>query len=95
MTIRIQGEYEKMPAYVKWTKNYYVLAGMLVLCSYNLIAQLSTQVPDEISTGWTIAHVMMIGYWLYQVKIRRRMDREARVVTDSVNKALEEVGRGN
>ncbi len=78
MTIKIQSEYEVMPKYVQWTKNYYVLAGMLVLCTYNLIAELSTKHPGEVSTIWTVAHVFMIAYWSNQVRLRRRMDRVAR-----------------
>ncbi len=75
MTIKVPSEYEVMPGYVKWTKNYYVLTGMLMLCTYNLLGELSVRMPDTISTPWVTAHVVMIAYWLYQVKIRRRMDR--------------------
>jgi len=92
MTIKVPSEYEVMPGYVKWTKNYYVLAGMLVLCTYNLIAELSTKMPETISTPWAIAHVLMIGYWLYQVRIRRRMDRIARLATEGMNKMFGDDG---
>ena len=88
MTIKVPSEYEVMPAYVKWTRNYYVLVGMVVLCTYSLIVELSRQHPEEIRTPWAMAYVMMIAYWLYQVRLRRRMDRTARLATEGFNKAL-------
>ena len=78
MTVAQGNEYDTMPWWVKWTLNWYVVVSMFMLCTFNLVDELSTQAPDTISIGLALVHVMCILWWLNQGKRRNRMNREAR-----------------
>jgi len=78
MTVREGNEYDRLPWAVKWTLNWYFIVAMLVLTGFNLIVELSTKMPDEISTGWAVTHTLCVVWWVYQMRRRWRMDREAR-----------------
>ena len=67
--------YDTLPRMVKWSWNWYFIVSMIVLCLYNLITELSVQVPDTISTGWTVTHAVCTVYWLIRIYNRIRMDR--------------------
>lgn len=71
-------EYNTLPWWIKWSFNWYFIAGMCVLTVFNVVTELSIQHPDEISTGWVVTHTLCGIWWVYQGNKRRRMDNEAR-----------------
>lgn len=74
--------YNTLPGLVKWSWNWYFIVSMVVLCLYNLIAELSVQVPDTISTGWAVTHLLCCVYWLIRIHNRIRMDRATQGESD-------------
>lgn len=74
--------YDTLPRLVKWSWNWYFIVSMIVLCAYNLIAELSVQVPDTISTGWTVTHLVCCMYWVIRAFNRIRMDHTTQRESD-------------
>lgn len=74
--------YDTLPRLIKWAWNWYFIMAMLVLCAYNLITELSVQVPDTISTGWAVTHLVCGMYWVIRAYNRIRMDRATQGESD-------------